>query len=306
MLTTSECFQLKKKFDDDLKVGLIGHVTNSPSCNGDGYFSPTICIPGQNCFCVNEQGERIFGDGLHRRNVEMIMQCGCSRLNDKLRNLVEQRFPFFTTRCKADGSFDPLQCFDDLCVCIDERTGSPTSDAKNLTMMLAADGSGLRDFPCYDEKIHLDEFNYVRPCENLKRGLINTIMEARREGFNDVEVHIDICDPDGSFKPVQQNDLLKFCVDQNGDHIEDFMVSLESPHATTMNCKCARARKLLRDNNYKDLPECCANGNYKKLACRRGFCYCIDGDGKQVSIEVIDFHKNKLSCYTSDDECNCK
>lgn len=300
MLSSSECFQTKRKFDDDMKVGLIGHLKMSPLCDGDGDFGPIICIPGQNCFCVNEEGERIFGESLHRRNVEMIMQCGCSRLNDKLRNLVEQRFPFFTTRCKADGSFDSLQCFGDLCVCIDERTGSPTSDAKNLTMT----SNGLRDLPCYDEKIHLDEFNYARPCENLKRGLINTIIESRREGFIDAEVHVDICDPDGSFKSVQRNDLSKFCVDQSGDRIEDFVVSNNSSEATTMNCKCARARKLLKENNYRDIPECCANGNYKKLACRRGFCYCIDADGKQVSVEVIDMHKDKLPCTS--DECNCE
>jgi hypothetical protein len=301
MFETSECFQSKRKFDDDLKVGLIGHLQSSSRCDGDGNFNPIVCVPGQTCFCVNERGERIFGEAPHHQNIEFVMRCGCSKLNDKLRNLVEQRFPFFTTRCKSDGSFDALQCFGDLCVCIDERTGSPTSDAKNLTMTR----EGLRDLPCYSEKIHLDEFNYARPCENLKRGLINAILEARRERVSDAEVHIDICDADGTFKSIQQNDLSKFCADQSGEQIEDFAVSKDSIDAANMNCKCARARKLLMDNNYQDIPQCCANGNYKKLACRRGFCYCIDGDGKQVSTEVIDIQKNKLSCYSeSGDECN--
>jgi hypothetical protein len=300
MLKSSECFQRKQKFNNDLKVGSIGHLQPSPKCDGDGNFGPIICIPGQNCFCVNERGERIFGDGLHRRNVEMVMQCGCSRLNDKLRNLVEQRFPFFTTRCKANGSFDPLQCFGDLCICIDPHTGSPTSDAKNLTMTA---GGGLRDLPCYDQKIHLDDFNYARPCEKLKADLINTITEARREGFSDAEVHIDLCDLDGSFKSIQESDTSKFCVDKNGERIDNFVVTKGSALAMRMNCKCARARKLLIENDYQDLPQCCANGNYKKLACRRGFCYCVDEDGKQVSVEVIDIHKHKLPCFT-DDECN--
>ena len=297
MLQTSECYQTKLKFDENLSEGLIGHLRQRPSCDGDGNFNPLICVPGQNCFCVNDKSQRIFGEGLHQRNIHHLMHCGCSRLNDKLKDLVEQRFPFFTTRCKNDGSFDPLQCFGDLCVCVDERTGSPTTDTKNLTV-------GLSELPCYDEKIHHDKFNYVRPCENIKQGLINTIFDAKRSGseFTDAEVHLDICDPDGSYAPVQSNDLSVFCVDSHGNRIEEFSVPKESNDAKTMNCKCARTRNMLMNNNYLEIPECCTNGNYQKLACRRGFCYCVDEDGRQVSVEVIDIHRNKLPCSKS--ECN--
>lgn len=292
---TSECFQTKRKFDEDLRKGLIGHLQPLPSCDGDGNFGPLICLPGQNCFCTSESGDRIFGDGLHRKNIHHMMHCGCARLNDKLKDLVQQRFPFFTTRCQADGSFDPVQCFGDLCVCVDERSGSPTSDTKNLTV-------GLSELPCYDEKIHHDKFNYVRPCESIKQGLINTIFEAERSGFIDAEVHVDICDPDGSYAPVQANDLSLFCADKAGDRIEEFSVPKQSDDAADMNCKCARARKLLMENNYLEIPECCPNGNYQRLACRRGFCYCVDEDGKQVSVEVIDIHRNELPC--SKNKCN--
>jgi hypothetical protein len=296
---------MKRKFDDDLRSGLIGHLQQRPACDGDGDFNPVVCVPGQNCFCTNERGERIFGDAPHQKNIEYIMHCGCSRLNDKLKDLVEQRFPFFTTRCKADGSFDSLQCFGNLCLCIDERTGSPTSDIKNLTVAVSGDeataaAAGLRDLPCYDEKIHLDEFNYARPCENIKRGLINTIFESKRDGAAEAEAHIDICpdicEPDGSFKPVQRNDLSTFCADRDGDRIEEFSVPNNSSDALTMHCKCARARKLLAENGYLELPECCSNGNYKSMACRRGFCHCVDSNGKQTSVEVIDIRKNNLPC----------
>lgn len=295
MLETSRCRRMQQKFDDDLSNGLIGHLQQRPSCDGDGNYSPLICVPGQNCFCVSDVGERIFGDGLHRRNIHHAMHCGCSRLHDKLKDLVEQRFPFFSTRCASDGSFDPVQCFGDLCVCVDERSGSPTSDTRNLTV-------GLSELPCYAKKTGHDEFNYARPCENIKLGLINTIFEAEREGFMDADELVDICEPDGSYAPVQANDLSRFCADRDGERIEEFSVALDSPAARTMNCKCARARKLLTDADYLDVPECCPNGNYKLLACRRGFCYCVDDDGKQTSVEVIDIHRNKLPCFKN--ECN--
>lgn len=297
MLETSECFQMTRKFNDDLNAGLIGHLQYPPVCDGNGDFGAIICVPGQNCFCVNERGERIFGEGLHQSNIYRMMHCGCSRLNDKLKDLVVQRFPFFTTRCKSDGSFDPLQCFGDLCVCVDERTGSPTSDTKNLTV-------GLSELPCYDEKVHHDEFNYARPCENIKQGLINTLFDAKRSSseFIDAEVQLDICDPDGTYAPVQSNDLSMFCADANGERIGEFSVPKDSEDARTMNCKCARARSMLESHKYLELPDCCSNGNYKTLACRRGFCYCVDDDGRQVSVEVIDIHRNKLPCFKN--ECN--
>jgi Thyroglobulin type-1 repeat len=297
MLETSECFRMRRKFDEDLSRGQIGHLQSSPSCDGDGDYSPLICLPGQNCFCVDERGERIFGDARHRSGIHHVMQCGCSRLNDKLSDFFEQRFPFFTARCKTDGSFDPLQCFGDLCVCVDERSGSPTTDTKNLT-------GGLSELPCYDEKIHHDEFNYARPCESIKQGLINTAWAARQAGVSDAEVHVDICEPDGYYIAVQSNDLSTFCADKDGERIEEFSVARGSIEAANMNCKCARARSLLAGGGYHELPDCCPNGNYRPLTCRRGFCYCVDGDGKQVSVEVIDIHRNKLSCFK--DECNEK
>lgn len=296
MLETSKCYQAQRKFDNDLNNGLIGHLLQRPKCDGDGNYKPLVCLAGQNCFCVNEDGQRIFGDGLHQTNIDEIMHCGCARLNDKLKDLIQQSFPFFTTRCNSDGSFDALQCFADLCVCVDERTGSPTSEAMNLTI-------GLSELPCYDKNIHHDEFNYARPCENIKQGLINSILEALREGAElDDRMNIDICSPDGRYAPIQENDLSIYCADGDGNRIEDFVVPKESTDAKSMNCKCARTRKLLMDASYLEIPDCCPNGNYKRVACRRGFCYCVDADGKQVSVEVIDIHKDSLPCFRK--ECD--
>lgn len=298
MHENSRCFQAQRKFLKDVKSGKIGHLQQMPLCDGDGNYRAVTCIPGQNCFCLNEDGERIFGDGLYQANIDYVMHCSCSRLNDRLKAL--QSVPFFTIRCKADGSFDPFQCFGDACLCIDERTGSPTSDMKNLTMNVngdAAVATGLRDLPCYSEKIHPTEFNYARPCENLKRRLINTISSRGSDSIDAEAQSRDICNPDGSFVAVQTNGTSAFCVDSNGVQIEDFIVAINSNDHRSMNCKCARSRKLLKDNNYLEVPECCSNGNYRKVACRRGFCHCVDENGQQVSVEVLDVYKSQLVCY---------
>lgn len=33
-------------------------------------------------------------------------------------------------------------------------------------------------------------------------------------------------------------------------------------------------------------PDCCANGNYNPMQCRRGLCRCVDINGNQISKEV--------------------
>lgn len=293
MLETSPCFKAQFQFDNDLDKGLIGHLQQRPSCDGNGFYSPIICIPGQNCFCINESGQRIFGNGLFKKNVNKIMTCECSRLNNKLKELIAQKFPYFTTRCKPDGSFEPLQCFGELCVCVDTKTGSPTSETRNLT-------KGLQDMPCYDIDLYKDPFVYTKPCDNIKQGRINNYFDAKRNGEETVDFETDICDPDGSFIAVQQDEVYKYCVDQYDIRIEHYVVNKTSQAAQEMNCKCARVQKLLKDHNYLEIPQCCPNGNYNKLACRRGQCYCVDIDGKQVSIEVIYIYKHKLPCYNNE------
>lgn len=57
------------------------------------------------------------------------------------------------------------------------------------------------------------------------------------------------------------------------------------------------------ESNSLELPECCPNGNYKPLACRRGQCYCVDEDGNQLGIEKPAKHKDQLECYDAEDVC---
>lgn len=46
-------------------------------------------------------------------------------------------------------------------------------------------------------------------------------------------------------------------------------------------------------------PECCRNGNYNRMQCRRGWCRCVDQDGVQV-IKEVEYHKrHELRCFDS-------
>jgi hypothetical protein len=64
---------------------------------------------------------------------------------------------------------------------------------------------------------------------------------------------------------------------------------------------CARTSFLLKRAGETELPVCCANGNFRRMQCRRGLCYCVDCDGNQLGIEWDEAMKDKLEC----DEVSC-
>ena len=41
------CFRKQIEFDKSKEDGTLGHLMQRPSCDGDGFFSPIICIPGE-------------------------------------------------------------------------------------------------------------------------------------------------------------------------------------------------------------------------------------------------------------------
>ena len=51
-----------------------------------------------------------------------------------------------------------------------------------------------------------------------------------------LDIDINICGADGNYGPVQEDDLMKFCADKNGERIEEFGVLKGAKEAKEMNC----------------------------------------------------------------------
>lgn len=51
-------------------------------------------------------------------------------------------------------------------------------------------------------------------------------------------------------------------------------------------------------------PDCCRNGNYAAIQCRRGMCRCVDTNGNQIVQEVHYSLQESLLCY-SENETIC-
>uniref|UniRef100_A0A182IU70 Uncharacterized protein n=1 Tax=Anopheles atroparvus TaxID=41427 RepID=A0A182IU70_ANOAO len=145
--------------------------------------------------------------------------------------------------------------------------------------------------------------------------LTSRIVQFAESDFNVLQFDRDVCQPDGFYDRIQQHPTggYKYCADKDGALIERFQAPVNTRLAATMTCSelinagmrlsaaLNRARKLLLDSKSLEVPECCPNGNYKSLACRRGECYCVDEDGTQVGIERPEKDKQNLPCYNGGD-----
>lgn len=196
-------------------------------------------------------------------------------------------------RCMPDGSFDPIQCLDDACLCVDTTDGVPTYPDNDLVNITALDADTM---PCFDNKSHT-EYDYYRVCEDTFNRNYNDDLKFRLDGYETYGATYVKCQMDGNFALIQSNDKEVFCADPNGVKIEEYSVPIDDAAISEMDCKCARANLLISG---LERPECSPNGNYKRMQCRRGECRCVDENGNQIEKEVPKEIAESLSCWEVD------
>ncbi|VVC96159.1 unnamed protein product [Leptidea sinapis] len=72
------------------------------------------------CFCTDMEGNRIFGQMWRREASEM--SCACSRARHEL----EVEGHVVTLHCTPNGDYEPLQCNEGMCWCVEPSSGQPT------------------------------------------------------------------------------------------------------------------------------------------------------------------------------------
>lgn len=72
----------------------------------------------------------------------------CSRLSAKLNSIVDSKYPQYSMRCLDDGSFDPLHCMDNRCVCVSSTHGNQIGNPIYLIE------DGLNKIPCCECRFH--------------------------------------------------------------------------------------------------------------------------------------------------------
>ncbi|XP_063631526.1 uncharacterized protein LOC134802761 [Cydia splendana] len=296
----SDCHTAQDEYDARYESGQIGSLEQRPACDGKGRYQHFHCVPTQTCFCQSDEGERLFGEVLHQGAVtERNMHCGCSRLHDQIKKSISPgvKLPVIGLRCTSDGNFNPVQCLNNDCYCVDEITGAIKGDEKvNL------ETEPISELSCYDESLDLfpsntgtPPYNYTSPCLEEMEERIAFLEESERDGFNvDFFSSIPECLPDATYgRVVRTFNGSKVCVDERGQPIEGYEAMPGTTEYEEMNCNCALTTLLMASVSEK--PVCCSNGNFRHIQCRRGACRCVDGDGRQVGVESTDVAE--LSCY---------
>ncbi|KAJ6641326.1 hypothetical protein Bhyg_06262 [Pseudolycoriella hygida] len=201
------------------------------------------------------------------------------------------KYPQPTSRCLDDGSFDPIQCFGDKCVCVNSIYGGTVGDQMY-------DSNKLNQMPCYNHTIHRRFSSYEHECEKIVADKLSEIYRFENEGYTVMEFSLDMCELNGWYKRVREDENSKFCAHKNGTIIGDFILPKDDPEASNMNCQCARASVLT--SNPSDPPKphrCCRNGNYPKVIRKKNGYYCLDENGNKVSKEVQEDEIVSLPCY---------
>ncbi|XP_063230271.1 thyroglobulin-like [Bacillus rossius redtenbacheri] len=285
---STPCVRLQKAYDERAKNAQPLMTEVRPQCNARGRFAPAHCILGSICYCVAPTGERIFGEQAYTSpSLLRNMTCDCALAAWTAEQLLGAHVS--TARCLANGSYDPLQCVGDKCLCVN-ATAAPV-DAVTAHPLFISNAT----LSCFDPRLHVEGV-FEGPCEQRREDAWSQLELARLEGAEALGVDLPRCSPDGKFHRVQTKGHTKVCVDPEGNQLEDFAVDVDNTNATGMNCNCARTRWVLGQAGLAELPACAANGNFRPLQCFRGKCFCVDDDGNQRDREVDADSVGSLVC----------
>ncbi|CAH0551995.1 unnamed protein product [Brassicogethes aeneus] len=266
----TSCYEKQANFDARKKEGTIGTLEVRPNCDGQGFYETYQCIPGQACYCVNKNGERIFGLSEFTDIPLLKLKCQCSRNYHEALEIFDKIAPHEHFRCAANGNFDRLQCIGNKCLCVDIFDGTPDFDAEIRSV------DEISKLDCFNKTIHPNGF--YKECERRYLDALNQTLEYKKAGYSNIlSVDFPKCDLDGTYASLQENKTHKTCVDIEGNILNS--IEKIDPLSDKMNCKCARAASLARKS---EVPKCLENGNYDPKQCRKGYCRCVDENGNQT------------------------
>lgn len=286
----------KEQREYDKKYGNVELTTAPPRprCDNFGDFEPVQCKKGRICYCVDKNGNRIFGMAPYWQRDQI--HCNCSIEYEKFKDRLEDVTYFL--RCKANGNYDDFQCTDDTCYCIDGKEVAPKDSIV----------AGLK---CFVEGEHDPEFS--TPCFKLLKSIKQKIQNYSINYDSVIGYDLPECDVDGSFAPVQCKKDKCFCVTKEGHPIkrDPFIgesITVEIPRdfeGRKNSCRCLREKELLAKSENSDQVDehfkkykCDKYGNYERMQCIDSMCYCVNEMGFQndVTKSVFVIDQYKLRC----------
>ncbi|XP_043236147.1 uncharacterized protein LOC122388814 [Amphibalanus amphitrite] len=277
-IADTECAAARQAFAEAEKT-ILNPGQLDPACDSEGAYRAAQAMPGLTTSCYSKTGERLYGESGTTQAGDM--GCLCSRLHQGELS-VEGLQP--RPHCLTNGNFDPLQCSNRTCFCVDKTNGTILS--------VIADRHFLDLLPCFNSSLHRSD--YLKPCELAAERLANETAEWAAQGFTPLGLDPPRCDIGGYFDKVQETRTERYCVAPDGTDL-GYRVPRRSDAADT-TCNCARSSYHMQMAGQRtDLPQCCENGAFRAYQCRGLYCYCVDEHGQQTDDPAGAVTQNSIS-----------
>ena len=95
-----------------------------PNCDALGAYQGPQPLPGLTTSCYSKDGLRLYGESGITEDGEMSCQCSQLHHGEVSVDGLQPR-----PHCLTNGNFDPLQCSNSTCFCVDQTNGTITSVA---------------------------------------------------------------------------------------------------------------------------------------------------------------------------------
>lgn len=261
-------------------VGLI-----VPRCLSDGLFDPVQCNNNTGfCWCVDKHGSELVGTRQWGRpnctDIDKRVTVCTSRREECLDNAPRGHF---VPRCKADGSFDDVQCLQATgeCWCVDTN-GEEIPGTRSIG------------------KLDCSVIAWLSPCQIQRRQALGL------KSVPTVGVYVPECKADGGFEAVQCNMAAGYCwcVDDSGTEVKGSKVRGRPRCGKEKLCK-KRFDEILSSFPATPLglfvPKCLDDGGYRAIQCHNstGYCWCVDDFGNELAGTRV---RGQQNCSASTDQ----
>lgn len=252
-----------------------------PNCTQGNEFEVKQCkgpTDEERCVCVDPTGNRIYGSAFFfQKELYETMNCACSK---KVWEKQQTGASSVTLHCAENGNYEPLQCEDGWCYCVDPITAEtygPNLPEKAMKLL-----------PCYDEEKIGGQ--YLRRCESELHGFATLADLLKSKGVQPPSTSLN-CDPDGSYGPIQFDGKMYRCYDK-------YKQSIWNPAGD--GCQCVRDVETFKDYGLTTDVNCETNsGMYSQIQRRGGTVYCADEDGVRTGPRVYEQYEGNLECASS-------
>lgn len=290
------CLLTQQKYDDainsDAYLPYRDDYRWRPDCTPQNEYEAKQCKgprgeQDKRCVCVDPEGNRIYGEAFpEQKQLYNSMNCKCSR---RVWELQQAGKTTITLHCLENGNYEPLQCEDGWCYCIDPVTANPYGN--NLPE------AAKHFLHCYNSTVTGEQ--YLRRCESEYVAYVKLSEHMALKGVRG-PYKLLVCDPDGSYSARQCDISSCKCYDKYMD--QPALTGSNSP-----GCQCARHTQLYQDAGVIVQLQCqLNNGNYtvhqkqgNSGLQQAGTVFCVDDDGVRAGPLVYETWEENLLCNTA-------